>query len=236
MPTHFVIILLPMKRILKVITILICQLSIVNLSSCTTDSYDKGQGKYSLMQAELVDMTINADKQGTAFVTDADERFSLTPVVTASWIQTADTTYRAMLYFNVLSGNNAEPVSVGTVPTLRAREHWKIDDPKEDPIGLESAWLGKNGKYLNLGILLKTGQVDGEDGVHTIGLAQDTILVNTDGTRTAKFRFLHDQAGVPEYYTNRRFVSILLPDTVVLDTIRLTIPTYNGKTERVFLP
>ena len=59
-----------MKRILKVITILICQLSIVNLSSCTTDSYDKGQGKYSLMQAELVDMTINADKQGTAFVTD----------------------------------------------------------------------------------------------------------------------------------------------------------------------
>jgi len=101
---------------------------------------------------------------------------------------------------------------------------------------LESAWLGKNGKYLNLGILLKTGQVDGEDGVHTIGLAQDTILVNTDGTRTAKFRFLHDQAGVPEYYTNRRFVSILLPDTVVLDTIRLTIPTYNGKTERVFLP
>jgi hypothetical protein len=188
------------------------------------------------MQAELVDMTINADKQGTAFVTDADERFSLTPVVTASWIQTADTTYRAMLYFNVLNGNTAEPVSVGTVPTLRAREHWKIDDPKEDPIGLESAWLGKNGKYLNLGILLKTGQVDGEDGVHTIGLAQDTILVNTDGTRTAKFRFLHDQAGVPEYYTNRRFVSILLPDTVVLDTIRLTIPTYNGKTERVFLP
>ena len=171
-----------MKRILKVITILICQLSIVNLSSCTTDSYDKGQGKYSLMQAELVDMTINADKQGTAFVTDADERFSLTPVVTASWIQTADTTYRAMLYFNVLSGNTAEPVSVGTVPTLRAREHWKINDPKEDPIGLESAWLGKNGKYLNLGILLKTGQVDGEDGVHTIGLAQDTILVNTDGT------------------------------------------------------
>lgn len=223
-----------MKRILKAIIILSLQLSVVSLVSCTTDNYDKGQGKYSLMQAELVDMSVNADKYGTAFVTDADERFSLTPVVTASWIQTADTTYRTMLYFNVLTDNTAEAVSVGTVPTLRAREHWKIADAKEDPIGLESAWLGKNGKYLNLGVLLKTGQVDGEDGVHTIGLAQDTILVNPDNTRTAKFRFLHDQAGVPEYYTSRRFVSILLPDTVQLDTIRLTVPTYAGKIERVF--
>lgn len=223
-----------MKRILRAIIILSLQLSVVSLVSCTTDNYDKGQGKYSLMQAELVDMSVNADKHGTAFVTDADERFSLTPVVTASWIQTADTTYRTILYFNVLTDNTAEAVSVGTVPTLRAREHWKIADAKEDPIGLESAWLGKNGKYLNLGVLLKTGQVDGEDGVHTIGLAQDTILVNPDNTRTAKFRFLHDQAGVPEYYTSRRFVSILLPDTVQLDTIRLTVPTYAGKIERVF--
>ena len=226
-----------MKLLCKVIVFLIiCHLSFVNLTSCTTDSYNKGQGKYSLMQAELVDLTVNGDKQGTVFVTDDGDSYSLTPAVTASWIKTADTTYRAVLYFNVLTNNTAEPVSVGTVPTLRAREHWKMTEQKEDPLGLESAWLGKNGKYLNLAVLLKTGQVDGEDGVHTIGLAQDTIIVNPDQTRTAKFRFLHDQASVPEYYTNRRFVSILLPDTVQLDTIRLTFPTYEGKAERVFFP
>ena len=225
-----------MKRYLKVIIILICQLSILYLASCTTDSYDKGQGKYSLMQAEMVDLTVNADKQGVAFTTDDGSSYALVPMVTASWIQKADTTYRSVLYFNVQADGTAEPVSVGVVPTLRAREHWKLTELPEDPIGVESAWIGKNGKYLNLGLLLKTGQVDGEDGVHTIGLAQDTIKRNPDQTRTAYFRFLHDQSGVPEYYTNRRFVSILLPDTVQLDTIRLTLPTYEGKVERVFLP
>lgn len=206
------------------------------LISCTTDSYDKGEGKYSLMQAELVDLTINSQKEATDFLTDDGERYTLTPAVSASWIQKADTTYRAVLYFNVLSNTTAEAVSLGTVPTLRAREHWKLEKQPEDPVGVESAWLSRSGKYVNLGLLLKTGQVDGEDGVHSVGLAQDTIRLNADHTRTACFRFLHDQADVPEYYTSRRYVSILLPDTVQLDTIRLTLPTYDGKIERVFLP
>lgn len=84
--------------------------------------------------------------------------------------------------------------------------------------------------------MLKTGQADDNDGTQSVGLAQDTILLNGDETHTAVFRLLHDQCGVPQYYTSRRFVSILLPDTVQLDTIRLTIPTYEGKLERIFLP
>jgi len=130
----------------------------------------------------------------------------------------------------------AEPVSLGAVPTLRAKEYWKLDEQPEDPVGVESAWLSKNGKYLNLGLLLKTGQADDNDGTQSVGLAQDTIRLNGDQTHTAVFRLLHDQCGVPQYYTSRRFVSILLPDTVQLDTIRLTIPTYEGKLERIFLP
>lgn len=206
------------------------------LTACNVDSYDKGEGKYSLMQAELVDLTVNAQKVATSFVTDEGDRYQLNPPITTSWFQTADTTYRAILYFNALSDATAEVISLGVVPALRAKEHWKVEKQPEDPIGMESAWLSKSKKYINLGLLLKTGQVDGEDGVHSIGLLQDTILVNDDQTRTAYFRFLHDQAGIPEYYTSRRYVSILLPDTVQLDTIRLTIPTYNGKVERIFLP
>lgn len=204
--------------------------------ACETDNYNKGQGKYSLMQAELVDLTINSEKEATAFLLDDGTRFTLSPAATAKWIETADTTYRAVLYFNLLSEGMAEPVSLGAVPTLRAVRHWKLDEQPDDPIGVESAWLSKNGKYLNLGLLLKTGQQDGNDGTQTIGLAQDTIRLNADQTHTAVFRLLHDQGGVPQYYTSRRFVSILLPDTVQLDTIRLAIPTYEGKLERVFLP
>ena len=211
-------------------------MGLLALTACTVDSYDKGDGKYSLMQAELVDLNVNAQKAATSFVTDEGDRYQLTPPITTSWFQTADTTYRAILYFNALPDATAEAVSLGVVPTLRATEHWKLEKQPEDPIGMESAWLSRTGKYINLGLLIKTGQVGGEDGTHTVALAQDTILVNADQTRTAHFRFLHDQSGVPEHYTNRRYVSILLPDTIQLDTIRLTIPTYEGKIERTFLP
>lgn len=204
------------------------------LIGCTTDSYDKGEGKYSLMQAELVDLTVNGQKEGIAFVTDDGARFMLTPSVVASWIQTADTVYRALLYFNKISETTAESMSLGAVPTLRAIHHWQLKEQPEDPLGVESGWLSKNGKYLNLGLLLKTGQEEGNDGTQKIALAQDTIRLNDDQTHTAYFRLLHDQSGVPEYYTSRRYVSILLPDTVQLDTIRLTLPTCEGKKERVF--
>ncbi|MBQ7420232.1 MAG: NigD-like N-terminal domain-containing protein [Prevotella sp.] len=205
------------------------------LISCTTDNYDKGQGKYSLTQAELVDITINSQQEATSFVTDDGSRFTLTPPATASWITTADTVYRAILYFNQLSETAAEVVSMGAVPTLRAVNHWRLKEQAEDPLGMESAWMSKNGKYLNLGLLIKTGQADDNDGRQKIGLAQDTIRLNDDLTHTAVFRLLHDQSGVPEYYTSRNYVSILLPDTVQLDTIRLTILTYEGKKERLFV-
>ena len=206
------------------------------LVSCTTDNYNKGQGKYSLMQGELVDLTINSEKEATAFTLDDGSRFTLTPFATAKWIETADTTYRAILYYNQLSEKTAEAVSLGAVPTLRAVRHWQLEQQPEDPIGIESAWLSKSGKYLNLGLLLKTGQADDNDGTQKVALAQDTIRLNDDQTHTAVFRLLHDQCDVPQYYTSRRFVSILLPDTVQLDTIRLTIPTYEGMVERIFLP
>ena len=206
------------------------------LTACTTDNYDKGQGKYSLMQAELVDLSINGQKEAVAFLLDDGTQFTLTPPVTAAFIEKSDTVYRAVLYFNKLSETTAEKVSLGAVPTLRAVKHWQLKEQPEDPVGVESAWLSKNGRYLNIALLLKTGQADDNDGTQTVGLAQDTIRKNDDHTCTACFRLLHDQCGVPQYYTSRRYVSILLPDTVELDTIRLTLPTYEGKKERVFIP
>lgn len=204
------------------------------LFSCTNDSYEKGEGKYSLMEAELVELTIDSEKQGTAFVTDDGNRFTLTPPASASWIETADTVYRAALYFNRLSNTTAEPIAVGAVPTLRPREHWKIEQQKQDPLGVESAWVSKNGKYVNLGLLLKTGVEDDSDAVHTIGLAQDTVLIHADNSRTAVYRLLHDQGGVPRYYTIRRYASILLPDTARIDTVRLIVTTDDGTLTRLF--
>lgn len=216
-----------MKRLLP-----FCLL-ILLLFSCEMDSYEKGEGKYSQMLADFAEMTIDAQKQGVSFVTDDGDAYRFSTPYTAKWIQTADTTYRTIIYFNKVENAQAEVIAVSTMPTLIPREHWKMKEQPEDPVGFESVWLSKSGKYINLGLLLKSGYVDDDEGVHAIGLAQDTVLVNADQTRTAYYRFLHDQGDTPEYYTNRRYISILVPQERP-DTIRLTITTYDGVIERQF--
>ena len=204
------------------------------LLACETDSYEKGTGKYSLMQADLAEMTVNADKQAVAFTTDDGNAYTLTSPFTNKWLSTPDTTYRVAVYYNEVEAGKAEAMGLTLIPTMKPREHWKIESPREDPVVFESAWLAKTGKYLNLGLLFKSGYVDDEEGMHAIGIAQDTVLVHADQTRTAYYRFLHEQGDTPEYYTNRHYVSILLPDDRP-DTVRLSINTYNGVLERQFV-
>ena len=115
----------------------------------------------------------------------------------------------------------------GTVVTVNPIEHWRFKEQPQDPIGFESAWMAKSGKYLNVGLLMKTGRISDEELPHNIGLSQDTVYTYPDGRRAAYYRFLHNQNGIPQYYTNRRYVSILLP-TVKPDTIHLSIQTYDG--------
>lgn len=205
------------------------------LSSCETDSYEKGEGDYSLMLADFCEFSVNTQKQGVSFVTDDGDSYELVPPYTASWIATADTTYRTIIYYNKVAAAQAEIVSIGTVATLEPIEHWRMEEQPQDPIDLESAWLSRSGKYLNLGLLMKTGRISDEELPHTIALAQDTIYTRPDGKHTAVYRFLHSQNGLPEYYTNRRYVSILLPIEKP-DTILFSLQTYEGNVERIFIP
>lgn len=56
-------------------------------------------------------------------------------------------------------------------------------------------------------------------------------MVNADGTTTQHLTLYHDQGGVPEYYSQRTYVSIPLSD-IHADFIILTINTYDGGKER----
>ena len=203
------------------------------LFSCETDSYEKGEGRYSLMQADMGELTVNGEKKAMAFTTDDGDSYTLTSPVAAQWIQTADTTYRAIIYYNKVENSQAELMGLSAIPTMQPVEHWRFKEQPQDPVGFESAWLAKNKKYINLGLLFKSGYVDDTMGNHVVSVAQDTVLVNADHTRTAYYRFLHGQNETPEYFTNRHYVSILLPQEHP-DTVCISVTTYNGVIKRTF--
>ena len=224
------------KRIIYPTLLMLCLL----LVSCQTDSYEKGEGEYSLLQADFAELYVDGQKQGVSFTTDEGATIQLTPPYTAKWIETADTTYRTIVYYS-LSANGATPSAnspataqaeaIGAVVTMHPVPQWKFKNLPQDPIGVESVWLSRNGKYLNLSLLVKTGRVSDEELPHNIGLAQDTVYIRDDGRRTAYWRLLHSQNGIPQYYTNRRYASVALP-TNAPDTICLTIPTFEGPQQR----
>ena len=201
------------------------------LFACESDSYDKGEGKYSQTQADFAELSVNSEKQGVSFMTDEGARFTLTPPTTAKWIETADTTYRTIIYYNKVKEGEATVVSMGQLPTMKPVAHWKLKEQWEDPIGLESCWLTRNGKYINLGVLIKSGYVDAQEALHKVALACDTILINADQTRTAYYRLLHSQEDAPQYYTNRRYLSILLPEDRP-DSVCLSLTTFEGLVQR----
>ena len=199
------------------------------LSACETDSYETGEGQYSLLQADFAELTANSEKQGVSFVTDDGTRYQLEKPVAASWIKTADSVYRTAIYYNKVREGVARSRSVTLMPTLIPRDVNTFKRQPQDPLGVESCWVTKNGKYLNMGLLMKNGRDEtGHEGTHALSLALDEVHQNADMTHTAYYRLLHDQGGTPEYYTNRRYVCILLPDKNRPDSVRLTVNTYEG--------
>lgn len=199
------------------------------MGACTTDAYDKGEGAYSTMLTDLTELAIDHQKQAVSFTTDEGKSYELSAPITDKWIQTADTIYRTVMHYKLQDDGRAEVLQLGVVPTLIIHQPEDFKHFKFDPMGLESLWTAKSGKYVNMALLLKNGRdADGNEGVHTLGLMCDEIRLNADNTRTACCRLLHDQGDAPLYYTNRRYVSILLPDKDRPDSLKLTITTYDG--------
>ena len=198
------------------------------ISSCTTDSYEKGDGKYSLMQGDFVEAKVNAQRQIVFFSTDDGDEFDLSEPYTDKWIKTADTLYRCMLYYNKVENKKAELVSIGEVPCPRILTLEELKkDFRTDPVKFESMWLSKSGKYLNLYLQLKTGVTDDTTAVQQLAFISDTLIVNPNQTTIRHITLHHDQNKVPEYYSTKAYVS-LLTDSIAADSIRISINTYTG--------
>ena len=224
-----------MKRLSSSILLCLLLSSSVFFLSCEKDNYEKGEGRYSLLLADFAYLTVNSEKAGVSFLTDESENYQISNPQKASWIQTADTVYRAYLYYNKTDNGKARVTSMGSLPTLKPRDAKEFKRQPQDPLGLESSWLTRDGKYINLGLLLKNGRDDnGKEGTHALSLICDEVRQNDDQTQTAYYRLLHDQGNAPEYYTNRRYACILLPTEQRPDSVCLTVNTYDGVVVKKF--
>ena len=128
--------------------------------SCTTDAYEKGEGKYSLMRGDFVEARVDASRQIVSFCTDDGEEYDLSEPYAGKWIKTPDTLYRCMLYYNKVESQKAELVSIGEVPCPRIKTLSELKkDLRTDPVKFESMWLSKSGKYLNLYLQIPSSQI-----------------------------------------------------------------------------
>ena len=209
--------------------------SVMALTSCSTDAYEAGDGKYSYLTASFVMAHTSASQAVDYVECDSGERLILTP--TYHWAQAAkaDTVYRALFYYNDTpsssSSHTVEPVAASPVLVLRPVPASVVDAVVTDPLTVESMWLSENGRYVNMALLVKTGKPDNLDAQQTVALIADETTTDASGYRCAQMRLYHSQGGVPEYYTSRVYISIDTDD-IHADAIAIEVNTYNGKVTR----
>lgn len=203
------------------------------LCSCEQDTYEKGTGQYSLLQADFIEAYVDNNKLVSHVTTDDDVTLQLVQPYTPRWEAKTDTIYRALLYYNKVEGK-AEVVTLALVPTSGIVPVDSLKDGmKTDPVRFESAWLSKHRRYLNVGIYLKIGQTDNSEAIHKMGIVADSVATAADGKRTLCLQLYHDQGGMPEYYSQRSYFSIPLQG-ITTDSIALTLNTYDGVVSKRF--
>jgi len=228
--------LMNFKKMQRLSHYLFGTLAVLLMAACTIDAYDKGEGEYSLLTAEMADITVGSDKYTTSVVTDLGEQLHLTKPYTVKWMEKGDTTYRALVYYKLLTDRKAEIVSMSKVGVLVPHELKEKDGKpqeamKTDPVYVESIWMSKNKKYVNMRLRLLTGTSEDEKAVQTVGMIRDKANSSSDHDYIMLY---HDQGGQPEYYSTTAFISIPL-DEVKTDTLTIAVNTYDGLLTRTMV-
>ena len=200
------------------------------LVACTSDSYDSGDTPLSYLSAEWADVTTNADGLVAYAVTDGGQQLTLSPPYQADWLkQKADTTCRALLYHGQVVGGMTDvkalsPVMLASVVDRRA--DMKL---QRDPIGGARGWFSANKKYLNLVLTLKVGYQKDAPTQQKVGFVRDSITTLSDGSRCHWLTLVHDQNGVPAYYSQEACVSVPTTELLQAAKVCLRVPTASGE-------
>ena len=202
------------------------------LASCENDTYDKGEGAYSYLQADFVEAHANGEKEIDYVITDNGDSLSLVTPCAAAWAKTADSTYRAALYYNKVEGGKAKAVIIEQVLTMSLTPADSITEMKTDPIGVEAVWTDSRKRYVNLTLTLKVGTVSNDSEKHKVTLVPDSLHINgSDSGRTLHLTLYHDKGDIPEYYTEKYYFSLPSAQFAALDADSVAIhanTTANG--------
>lgn len=211
--------------------------------ACSNDPYDTGDGSLSYMCADFVEATTDGSANVVSATTDDGKALTLSPSIKADWITATDSTYRALLYYNHAGGNDmaatVKPLAIGSVlvPNI-LHEETSANPYPTDPVTLETAWMSRSQKYINLGISVKTGKIDNKIEPQSFGIALAATTTTADGHRCFRLKLIHDQGNAPEYYSTQVYVSIPLYRFPVEvsggDRFEISVNTYKGTVTRTF--
>ena len=199
-------------------------LSVLVLVACTHESYETGDTAYSYLRADFVEAHTIAPMQVDYAVSDEGKTILFSSCFSAEWATKEDSLYRGLLYYNQ-HPDGTEPIRLTRVYVLRPTDASQIDNVKTDPVNFESAWISADGRYLNISFFVKTGKSEDPDAVQSIHMMSHT---EEDGTLC--MTLLHNQAGIPEYYSTRVYASVPLDG--VPRNLRLIVNTYGGQISR----
>ena len=204
-------------------------------AACETDSYETGDGKYSYMRADFAEAHTTEVRKIDYCVNDEGDTVKFTSPVGVAWADKADTTYRTLVYYNA-KPTGAEVLSVNYIPVYQlsiADTAKHIASAKTDPLTLSSAWLSRAGKYLNLGLDVKVSATTETTPKQSLGIKCESFTTNTDGSHDLYITLLHNQNGMPEYYSMRTYFSIPIKN-VEADSLQVCFHTYDGEVAKTF--
>lgn len=199
-------------------------LLITGVASCSSDSYETGDGRYSYLQADFCKAHVTTAKTVDYILTDGGDSVRLATPATVGWAPAKDTLWRALAYYDKAA---RKLFSLSQVLVARPLVKMSLDSVATDPLTLESAWMG--GGFLNIGFAVKTGSSDQVDASQAIGIMVDSIETEGETTRAVTLRLLHAQNDVPQYYTVRSYLSMPLPAAWRGAKMTVVANTYRGE-------
>lgn len=214
--------------------ILFCFIVALVLAGCTNDAFKTGDSEYSYLRSDFIEATTNNTSAIVSAITDDGDTLLLSPSLRAKWVEKADTTYRAQLYYRK-KDISIEPITLSKVYVLSILQRPETDTITTDPVGFTSAWIAKTNKYINLELAMKSGKIDTDkQPLQSLAVGMKSVESLKNGGKKYTLRLLHKQNKVPEYYTVRTFVSIPTTFFHKGDSIVLHIDTYKGEVVKGF--